>query len=112
VGSWAPPVAETLPPNRTIGPDLVNKGRARIYAATFSLIDTTSLAISTNGRPLQDVDLYRWGMPADVPELEAGFTGEIKVNGLMGWSDEPYLTVSQLRPGRLTVRSITLHAKL
>lgn len=112
VGSWAPPVVETLPPARDIGPALVNKGKGRIYAATLSLIDTTSVAISTNGRALQDVDLYRWGMPADVPELEAGFTGEIKISGLVGWADEPFLTLSQKRPGRLTVRSITLHAKL
>lgn len=112
VGSWAPPVIETLPPDRTIGPNLANRGKARIYAATLSLIDTTSVAISSNGRPLMDVDLYRWGMAADVPELEAGFTGEIKIAGLVGWADQPYLTLSQKRPGRLTVRSITLHAKL
>ncbi len=112
IGSWAPPVAETLPPDRTIGPGITNKGKSRIYAVTMSLIDTTSLALSTNGRPLQEVDLYKWGMPADVPELEAGFTGDIKISGLVGWAALPFLTVSQKRPGRLTVRSITVHAKL
>lgn len=112
VGSWSPPVVETLPLDRAIGPAIVKKGKARIYAASISLLDTTSIAVSTNGRTLQDQDLYRWGLPANVPELQAGFTGTIKVPGLVGWSDEPWLTISQVRPGRLTVRSITLHARV
>lgn len=112
VGSWAPPVVETLPPDRNVGPQIVNKRKARIFAVTLSLIDTTSVAISTNGRRLQDVDLRRYGDQADVPELEAAFTGEVKIPGLVGWADEPFVTISQVRPGRLTVRSITVHAKL
>lgn len=112
VGSWAPPRVDTLPPDRTVGPQIVNKRKARIYAVTLSLIDTTSVAISTNGRALQDVNLRRWGDTADVAELAAGFTGEIKISGLSGWAWEPYVTISQLRPGRLNVRSVTVHAKL
>jgi hypothetical protein len=113
VGSWRPPVVETLPPDRTIGPGgLIKKGKARIHSVTLSLIDTTSVAISTNGRPLQDVSLRRFGALEGIPELEAGFTGEITINGLTGWADEPFITVSQLRPGRLTVRSITTHARV
>lgn len=113
VGSWMPPVIETLPPDRTIGPGgLIKKGKARIHSVTLSLIDTTSVALSTNGRPLRDVALRRFGELADVAELEAGFTGEITINGLTGWADEPFITVSQLRPGRLTVRSITTHARV
>ena len=30
-----------------------------------------------------------------------------EVSGLRGYSDAPFLTISQLRPGRLNVRSIT-----
>lgn len=112
VGSWAPPVFQSLPPDRTVGPQIVNKRKARIYALTLSVRDTTSIAISTNGRTLQDIDLRKWGMDADVAELDAGYTGEIKVSGLFGWADEPYFTISQVRPGRLQVRSVTPHAKL
>ena len=91
---------------------MVLKRKARIHSVKISVIDTTSLAISTNGRPLQDVSLRRWGMQADVPELNQGVTGEITVRGLVGYTDQPYLTISQIRPGRLEVRSITLEARL
>lgn len=112
VGTWAPPGAVTLPLDRTVGPGIVNARKARIYKVTLDVIDTTSLAISTNGRALQDVDLRRYGMTADVPELEAGVTGKVTVTGLFGWSFSPYVTIGQVRPGRLNVRSINIHAKL
>lgn len=112
VGSWAPPKVVTLPLSRAVGPGIVLKRKARIHSVTISLQDTTSIAISTNGKPLKDIDLRRWGMLADVPELDQGFTGEIRITGLMGFAKAPYLTISQLRPGRLEVRSITPEAKL
>jgi hypothetical protein len=70
--------------------------------------DTTSLAIAANDGTLKDVTLRRFGTPADVPELEQGVTETITVRGLNGFSMEPSLTISQLRPGKLTVRSVTL----
>jgi len=112
VGSWTAPKVQTLPLSRTVGPGVVLKRKARIHSVTISLIDTTSIAISTNGKPLKDVDLRRWGMAADVPELDHGFTGDIRITGLTGFAKAPYLTISQLRPGRLEVRSITPEAKL
>lgn len=111
-GSWTPPLVETLPMSREVGPKIVMKRKARIHSVQISVRDTTSLAISTNGKPLVDVNLQRWGLLADVPELQQGVTGEITIRGLTGFADEPYLTISQLRPGRLEVRSITLEAQL
>jgi hypothetical protein len=112
VGTWSPPAADTLPLDRTIGPGLVLKRKARIHSVVLSLLDTTSVALGVNGRRLEDVDLRRYGMDADVPELAQGFTGDIKITGLAGWVDAPYVTVSQVRPGRLTVRSIDVQAQL
>lgn len=112
IGTWMPPVVQILPLDRTIGPNLVLKRKARIHSVTLSLLDTTSVALGVNGRRLEDQDLRRYGMQADVAELEAGFTGEISIRGLSGWVDEPYVTVSQVRPGRLTVRSINVQAQL
>lgn len=112
VGTWMAPAADTLPLDRTIGPNLVLKRKARIHSLVISVIDTTSIAVSTNGRELQDQDLRRYGMDADVPELSQGFTGDIKINGLIGWRDQPYATISQKRPGRLNVRSINIEAQL
>lgn len=112
IGTWMPPAIDSLPLSRAIGPDLVLKRKARIHSVVLSLLDTTSVAVSVNGRPLMDQDLRRYGQEADVPELEAGFTGEIKITGLVGWKDAPYVTVSQTRPGRLTVRAMVIQAQL
>jgi hypothetical protein len=112
VGTWRPPVVSTLPPPREVGPNTVLKRKARIHTVHISVLDTTSLAISTNGGPLHDVDLYRWGVSADVAELDQGVTQSIKISGLRGYSDAPFLTISQKRPGRLNIRAITVEAAL
>ncbi len=112
VGTWRPPVVSTLPPPREVGPNTVLKRKARIHTVHISVLDTTSLAISTNGGPLHDVDLYRWGVSADVAELDQGVTKSIKISGLRGYSDAPFLTISQKRPGRLNIRAITVEAAL
>lgn len=112
VGTWKPPIVDTLPPPRDIGPNTVLKRKARIHTVHISIADTTSIAISTNGGPLMPVDLHRFGASADVPELSQGVTGTIKVTGLRGYSDAPFVRISQLRPGRLNVRSITVETAL
>lgn len=112
IGTWRPPVVSTLPPPRDVGPNVVLKRKARIHTVHVSVVDTTSLAISTNGGALREVDLHRYGALADVPELSQGVTGEIKITGLRGYADAPFVTISQLRPGRLNVRSITVETAL
>lgn len=112
VGLWIAPRVETLPPPRDIGPNTVLKRRARIHSVHISVLDTTSIAIASNGGALRDIDLARYGDLADVPELQAGFTGTLTVRGLTGFHDEPTVTIGQVRPGRMTVRSITVEAAL
>lgn len=113
VGTWTPPIVETLPPPRDIGPNTVLRRKARIHTLHLSLIDTTSVAISVNGGAPIDIDLGRYGtVLADVPELQQPFSGVIKLSGLRGFADEPNVTVTQVRPGRMTVRSLTIEAQL
>lgn len=113
VGTWRPPVVSTLPPARDVGPNTVLKRKARIHSVHVLLTDTTSLAIAVNGGPLREVTLQRFGsVRADVPELDQGYTGSVKISGLRGYSDAPFVTLSQLRPGRLNVRSITVEAAM
>ncbi|ASY69385.1 hypothetical protein [Sinorhizobium fredii] len=112
VGTWKPPIIETLPPPRDVGPNVVLKRKARIHTVHISLVDTTSVAISTNGKAVRNVELARYGAFADVPELEQGFTGTIKISGLRGYADDPFVTISQVRPGRLNVRAITVETAL
>lgn len=112
VGTWKPPVVTTLPPSRRIGPNIVMKRKVRIHSVVISVLDTTSIAISANGGSLKDIDLIRYGAEADVPELQAPYSGQLKIRGLRGYEDEPTITISQVRPGRMTVRSVTLSARL
>lgn len=112
VGTWKPPIVETLPPPRDVGPNVVLKRKARIHTVHISLVDTTSLAISTNGKAVRNIELSRYGALADVPELDQGFTGTIKISGLKGYADDPFVTISQVRPGRLNVRAITVETAL
>ncbi len=112
VGTWSAPIVQTLPPPRDIGPNVVLKRKARIHTVHISLFDTTSVAISTNGKPVRNVELARYGALADVPELDQPFTGTIKITGLKGYADDPFVTISQVRPGRLNIRAITVETAL
>jgi hypothetical protein len=113
VGVWRPPVATTLPLPRERAEGVVVKRKGRIHSVLLDLEDTTSLALAANGGRSFDIDLSRYGAArADVAELEQGFTGTIRISGFTGWSDLPQLTITQHRPGRLTVRSITIEATL
>lgn len=112
VGTWKAPLIQTLPPPRDVGPNVVLKRKARIHTVHLSLFDTTSVAISTNGKPVRNVELARYGALADVPELDQPFTGTIKISGLKGYADDPFVAISQTRPGRLNVRGITVETAL
>lgn len=112
VGTWSPPKVTTLSPPREVSANVVVKRKARIHSAKISLLDTTSIALGINDGPLKEVALQRFGLTADVPELQQGVTETITVRGLTGFHDEPKLTISQLRPGKLTVRSVTIEAAL
>ena len=101
-----------MPPPRDIGPGTVLKRKGRIHSVQISVINTTSIAIASQGGPLRDIDLLRYGAPADQPELQAGYTGTLTIRGLTGFHDEPTITIGQVRPGRMTVRSITIEAAL
>jgi len=112
VGTWRAPKVTTLPPSREVGPNTILRRKARIHTVHLSLIDTTSVAIAVNGGTPFDIDLGRYGtVLADVAELDQGFTGVIKIPGLRGFADEPNVSITQVRPGRFTVRSLTIEAQ-
>lgn len=111
-GTWSAPRVTTLPPPRDIGPNTVLQRKARIHSVQISVIDTTSIAVAANNGALRNIDLLRYGAAADVPELQAPYTGLLTVRGLSGFHDKPTITIGQTRPGRLTVRSVTVEAAL
>lgn len=109
-GRWTAPMLETLPPNREIAPNTVLRRKARIHAVEVALMDTTSLAVGANGRPAKDVALDRLGNAVDV--LFAGKTGFVRVAHCPGYLAEPTVVITQLKPGRLKVRDLTIEQGL
>ncbi|CAA0096255.1 Uncharacterised protein [Starkeya nomas] len=107
IGRWAPFYAETLPPTREIGPEIVTQSDIGFHTVRASISDTTSLALGANGQPAEDMSLRRYGSSMDVPELAAGFTGLCERDGIDGDQERPSMVVTQTRPGRITLRAIT-----
>ncbi|MFK8250189.1 hypothetical protein [Ancylobacter terrae] len=113
VGRWTPPRITTLPLSREVGPKIVAIGKGRIHSVHLQLEDTTSVAISVNGGPPIDLPLFAMAdIPAGASELSMGFTGLRSKRNLKGFRDDPRVTVTQVRPGRLTLKSIVVEAAL
>jgi hypothetical protein len=111
-GTWKPPIVETMPLPRDVGPRIVRRKKARIHTVILSVLDTTSIAVQANGGRLWTATAAQLGRADDAAELAAGFTGQITMQGLTGWVDAPTVRITQTRPGRLHVRSVTIAAEL
>jgi hypothetical protein len=112
VGRWTPPLVESLPllDIKNAAAQVVQIQPGRIFAVDCFVIDTTSIAIGANGRRPREVALYRYGMPVDQPPPKV--TKQLHVNGIKGFSEEPTVTITQLRPGYLHVRDAGAEAAL
>jgi hypothetical protein len=109
VGRWTPPIARTLPLPSEVAEKIVLRRPKRVHTVRMDLIETTSLAIAANGGRAKDVPLYFAGQPTDAPPPP--FTGMRPVPGLTGFSDTGQVDVTQLRPGRLQWRGLTIEAR-
>lgn len=107
VGRWRPFLAETLPPSREVGPQVVTESPVGFHTVRLLLKDTTSVAVGANGEDVVNVPLLDLGGVPDVPSTLAPFTGRRVVSGLSGAVDDPTVVVTQNRPGHLTLLSIT-----
>lgn len=110
VGRWTPPFVKTLPLARDIGGRSVLKRPARVHTVQLDVLDTTSIALGANGSPAKDIPLARAGDRTDQPQ--APVSRELVVTGLRGFSSDGQVTITQVRPGRLQVRDITIQARL
>lgn len=109
VGRWTPPYAETLPLARDVGGNNVLKRPARVHTVQLDVLNTTSIAIGANGAPARNIPLARAGDATDRPQ--APVSREIVVTGLRGFTPDGQVTITQVRPGRLQVRDITIQAR-
>lgn len=108
VGRWTPPVVTTLPLVRDVAAHMVLKRPARVHTVVMDLIDTTSVALGANGNRPRDVVLGT--LATDQPL--APRTLQKTVTGLAGFSMEGQVTITQVRPGRLQLRDLTVEAKI
>jgi len=110
VGLWTAPAVETLPLKRDVGPALVVKRPARIHTIKLDLIETEELAVGANGRRARSVPMGRFGDPATGPL--APQTRPVAVRGIMGFQPDAVATFTQTQPGKMTLRNVTLEARL
>lgn len=102
IGLWQAPLFESMPYYRLLQNDEVLMRPARVHTVTAYVIDTESVAIGANDRTAKNIPLAR--ADADLSAAPAPYTGPVEVYGLMGMADGPTVTITQTRPGRLTLR--------
>lgn len=90
----------------------------RIYELGISVIDTGLLELSVNGGPfrevpmtffgegLRDANPFQKGGEMDLPLMQRLLTGEVKKQGLRGWSAHPRWTLRQSKPAPVTITSV------
>lgn len=108
VGHWLAPLATDVPfrPAQQEGRPMARM--KRVFAAELSLVNTTSVAIIANGGEVENVPLLDLdNQPMDTPLSALPFTGRRLVDKLPGFTPTAQFTVTQVFPGRLTVRSVT-----
>lgn len=110
VGRWVAPSVKTLPLPRLVGERMQLARPVRVHTVRAVGRGVTSLAIGANGRPPKEIGVVRYGEPMDQPA--APCERELVATGLMGWSDEGIVELTQTRPGGFGVRSITIEARV
>lgn len=110
IGEWSAPRFETMPRVKVNRDDTITRRPGRIHTVTCNVIATTSIAIGANGEPPRDVSLARIGDQLDAPTPAR--TEAVTVAGLDGVVENTTAVITQLRPGALRVRDLTLQEKL
>lgn len=109
VGRWTTPLTRTLPLPSDVAQGVVLRRPKRVHTVKLDLIGTTSLAVGANGEPAEDVPLARAGDAIDAPQ--AAVTRLLSIEGLVGYSDDGHVEITQTKPGLLQWRGLTIEAK-
>lgn len=108
IGTWVTPFATDPEVSLTEETRARMARLKRINRAELSVIDTTSVAIRANGGETIDLALRsNEDTLLDTGPLARRFTGKVEAEGMHGFTDHGKLTVTQVSPGFLTVRSVT-----
>lgn len=109
VGRWMPPRFRTMPILRQVAERVVAARPVRVHTVRVDVADTTSIAIGANGQAAEEIRLARFGDPANAPT--PAFSGRVVAEGLVGYSDEGFVEITQTRPGALRVSGLSYEAK-
>ena len=79
----------------------------RVFESFLSLVDTTSVALAVNGNAAFDIELFRLDVDElDTPPDERPFTGRLFVDGMPGFTEDAQATITQVKPGKLTLTAL------
>ncbi|WP_127523666.1 hypothetical protein [Mesorhizobium sp. Z1-4] len=110
IGRWRAPLFQSMPMVFVNSNDEVVWRPGRIHTVHANLIGTSSIAIGANGESPLEVDLTRFGDADDAPPPAR--TELLTVTGIAGATEGTTAVITQLRPGALRIRDISLGAKL
>lgn len=109
VGRWSRPRVVTVPLSPEVAQGVALHRRRRIHSVHADLLDTTALAIAANGGAPYEAALRRYGeATAHTPTLATAPPQTVTMRGFPGFSEAPTVEITQARPGRLTLRRLTL----
>lgn len=105
--------AETMPVKAQDGRGTTLGRKKRVTRATVSLRNTANLRLGANGQKTRPVPL-RFGQSQllDVTPGQVPFTGEVTVKGLMGWSEQGTIVLTQDGPLPFEVRALALEVEI
>lgn len=96
------------------------KPPGRIFEAEIAVKDTAQLSLSVNGKPALDMPLMHWGASREdggplqtmdgglptLPTISRLYTGQVRLQGLSGISETPYLELQRSIPGSVHIKSV------
>lgn len=107
------PFAETMPVKAQDGRGTTLGRKKRVTKATVSLRNTANLRLGANGQKTRPVPLRRGqSQLLDVNPGQVPFTGEVTVKGLIGWSEQGTVVLTQDGPLPFEVRALALEVEI
>jgi hypothetical protein len=105
VGRWQPPEIGTLPirPQDSESAPIRPK---RVHKVHASVLGTGNIAIGANGAPPREVPLWKFDEVIDVPLRDRLVTGDAVIDGILGWTMEGEIFITQTMPAPFELRGI------
>lgn len=104
VGLWEAPLVETLPLREADSEGAPIRKR-RIHKVWASIFQTGNIAVGANGKTPHELDIFTQSEIV-LPLMNRLKTGDVKRQGILGWSLEGSVTVTQTVPAPFMLRGL------